>query len=106
MIPEPFRDAAILIVDDERAMVRLLEQLLAHAGYKNLHGTIEPREVLRLCDELQPDLIMLDLRMPHVDGIEVLNQLKRRRAETYLPVLILTADVSRESKRAALEAGA
>ena len=106
MVPEPFRDAAILIVDDERSMVRLLEQLLAHVGYKNLHGTIEPREVLQLCDELQPDLIMLDLRMPHVDGIEVLHQLKRRRAETYLPVLVLTADVTRESKRAALEAGA
>jgi signal transduction histidine kinase len=106
VVPERFPDAAILIVDDERSMVRLLEQLLAHAGYKNLCGTIEPREVLQLCDELQPDLIMLDLRMPHVDGIEVLHQLKRRRAETYLPVLVLTADVTRESKRAALEAGA
>jgi putative two-component system response regulator len=105
-VPEQFRDAAILIVDDERSMIRLLAQLLAHAGYKNLRGTIEPREVLQLCDELQPDLIMLDLRMPHVDGIEVLRQLKRRRAETYLPVLVLTADVTRESKRASLEAGA
>ncbi|HZO43168.1 MAG TPA: response regulator [Methylomirabilota bacterium] len=106
MVPEPFRDAAILIVDDERSMVRLLEQLLAHAGYQKLCGTSDPREVVRLCDELEPDLVMLDLRMPHLDGIEVLHQLKRRRAETYLPVLVLTADVSRESKRAALEAGA
>ena len=106
MVAEPFRDAAILIVDDERSMVRLLEQLLAHAGYQKLSGTSDPREVVRLCDELEPDLVMLDLRMPHLDGIEVLHQLKRRRAETYLPVLVLTADVSRESKRAALEAGA
>ena len=106
MVPEPFRDAAILIVDDERSMVRLLEQLLAHAGYQRLSGTSDPREVVRLCDELEPDLIMLDLRMPHQDGIEVLHQLKRRRADAYLPVLVLTADVSRESKRAALEAGA
>ena len=106
MVPEPFRDAAILIVDDERSMVRLLEQLLAHAGYRRLSGTSDPREVVRLCDELEPDLIMLDLRMPHLDGIEVLHQLKRRRADAYLPVLVLTADVSRESKRAALEAGA
>jgi signal transduction histidine kinase len=106
MVPEPFRDAAILIVDDERSMVRLLEQLLAHAGYQKLSGTSDPREVVRLCDELEPDLVMLDLRMPHLGGIEVLHQLKRRRAETYLPVLVLTADVSRESKRAALEAGA
>jgi signal transduction histidine kinase len=106
MVPEPFRDAVILIVDDERSMVRLLEQLLAHAGYQQLHGTSDPREVVQLCDELQPDLLLMDLRMPHLDGIEVLHQLKRRRADTYLPVLVLTADVSRESKRAALEAGA
>jgi len=44
--------------------------------------------------------------MPNLDGIQVLRQLKPRRAEVYLPVLVLTADVSRESKRAALEAGA
>ena len=55
MVPEPFRDAAILIVDDERSMVRLLEQLLAHAGYQKLSGTSDPREVVRLCDELEPD---------------------------------------------------
>src|SRR5262249_55955106 len=63
------------------------------------------REVVRLCDELEPDLIMLDLRMPHLDGIEVLHQLKRRRAETHLPGLVLTAAVSREGKSAALQAG-
>ena len=106
MIPEPFRGAGILIVDDEGPLVRLLEQLLEHAGYQNLRSTTNPREALRLCDDFQPDLILLDLRMPILDGVEVLRRLKRRRAETYMPVLVLTADVSRESKRAALEAGA
>src|SRR5207249_1352581 len=57
-------------------------------------------------DDFLPDLIVLDLRMPLLDGVEVLKRLKQRRAELYLPVLVLTADVSRESKRAALEAGA
>src|SRR5437867_3121596 len=106
MEPEPFRDAGILIVDDERSMVRLQEELLAHAGYTNLRSTSDSREVLGLCAAFQPDLILLDLRMPNLDGIEVLKQLKQQRAEAYLPVLVLTADVSRESKRAALEAGA
>jgi putative two-component system response regulator len=106
MVPEPFRDARILIVDDERSMVYLLEELLGHAGYRQLRSTSDSREVLGLCAEFQPDLILLDLRMPNLDGVQVLRGLKPRRAEAYLPVLVLTADVSRESKRAALEAGA
>src|SRR5262245_38767653 len=106
MGPEPYRSARILIVDDARSMVRLLEELLAHAGYTNLKSTSDSREVPGLCAAFLPDLILLDLRMPHLDGVEVLRRLKAQRAEAYLPVLVLTADVSRESKRAALEAGA
>jgi signal transduction histidine kinase len=105
MAPEPFGDARILIVDDERSMVRLLEELLAHAGYANLRSTTDPRQVLRYCAELLPDLL-LDLRMPNFDGVQVLRQLKQQRADANLPVLVLTADASRESKRAALGAGA
>src|SRR5207302_5338363 len=86
MEPEPFRDAAILIVDDERSMVRLMEELLAHAGYRNLGSTSDSREVLGLCATFQPDLILLDLRMPNLDGVEVLRRLKQQRAEAYLPV--------------------
>ena len=106
MGPETFRTGKILIVDDEPAMVRLLELLLEHVGYTNLRSTTDPREVLECCAEFQPDLILLDLRMPHLSGVQVLKQLERRRADLYLPVLVLTADMSRESKRAALEAGA
>src|SRR5262249_55415233 len=106
MVPQPFCNARIMIVDDEPAMVQLLEQLLSHAGYGTLLGITDPRTVEQRCDDFRPDLILLDLRMPIVDGVEVLKRLKQRRAELYLPVLVLTADVSRESKRAALEAGA
>ena len=106
MGPEPYRSARILIVDDDRSMLLLLEELLAHAGYTNLTSTSDSREVCGLCAAFLPDLILLDLRMPHLDGVEVLRRLKAQRAEAYLPVLVLTADVSRESKRTALEAGA
>jgi signal transduction histidine kinase len=106
MGPETFRTAKILIVDDEPAMVRLLELLLEDVGYTDLRSTTDPREVLECCAEFQPDLILLDLRMPHLSGVQVLKQLERWRADLYLPVLVLTADMSRESKRAALEAGA
>src|SRR2546428_4370325 len=106
MDSEIFRSAKILIVDDEQAMVRLLELLLEHVGYTNLRSTTDPREVLECCAEFQPDLILLDLRMPHLDGVQVLKQLEGRPADLYLPVLVLTGDVPRDGRRAALEAGA
>ena len=107
MIPETFRRAKVLIVDDEPAMVRLLEQLLEREGYTNLKATVDPREVLACYAAFQPDLILLDLRMPHVSGLQVLARLKQQTAaEPYLPVLILTADAAAETKRRALAAGA
>src|SRR3989442_13715778 len=94
MDSEIFRSAKILIVDDEQAMVRLLELLLEHVGYTNLRSTTDPREVLECCAEFQPDLILLDLRMPHLDGIQVLKQFEDRRARLLFPVLFQSHPVS------------
>ncbi|PYM84798.1 MAG: hypothetical protein DME13_11925 [Candidatus Rokuibacteriota bacterium] len=100
-------DAKILIVDDERTNVLLLERLLQHAGYRRLASTTDSRTVLGLYRSLQPDLILLDLMMPHVDGLAVLAQLRAEIPETaYVPVLVLTADVTLEARRKALAAGA
>src|SRR2546430_11091454 len=102
MIPETFRSARVLIVDDEPAMVRLLEQLLEREGYTNLKATVDPREVLACYAAFQPDLILLDLRMPHVSGLQVLARLKLQTApEPYLPGLILTAAAAAVTKRRA-----
>jgi len=105
--PAAFRLAKILIVDDERANVRLLEQVLDGAGFAMLRSTTDPRQVPQCCAEFRPDLILLDLRMPYVDGIQVLEQLEpKTRAEARPPVLVLTADVTLESRHRALAAGA
>jgi len=99
--------ARILIVDDEPANVRLLERILEHAGYQNLVSTLDPRQVLPLFTEAQPDLILLDVHMPHLDGFAVLRQLEPRIAAAgYLPILILTSDVAAETKQRALTMGA
>ena len=98
-------DARILIADDESANVRLLERLLNQAGYRNLRGTTDSRQVRALYEEFQPDLILLDLMMPHLDGVAVLEQLPIAAGE-YVPVLVLTADGTAQAKERALTAGA
>jgi len=99
--------ARILIVDDEPTNVRLLERLLATAGYRHVESTTDSRLALDRYRTHQPDLVLLDLMMPHLDGVAVLEQLRAElRAGDYLPVLVLTADVTLEAKRRALAAGA
>src|SRR2546421_5826910 len=96
----------ILIVDDEPANVALLEDMLGEQGYTQLKSTTDSRCALELCDEFDPDLILLDLFMPHVDGFAVLESLRTDRSEVYLPIIVLTADVNEETKRRALNLGA
>src|SRR6267142_2614802 len=98
-------DARILIADDEPANVRLLERLLGQAGYRNVRATTDSRQVRTLYEEFQPDLILLDLMMPHLDGVAVLEQLPIAAGE-YVPVLVLTADGTAQAKERALTAGA
>jgi putative two-component system response regulator len=101
------QDARILIVDDEEANVRLLERALAQEGYTSLSSTTDSRQVLALFAERQPDLLMLDLRMPHLDGFAVMESLYREIPDAVeVPILILTADDTPENKRKALAAGA
>src|SRR5688500_14016575 len=95
MSAESQKAARILVVDDERANVVLLERLLRHAGYTDVRGTTDPRTVEALYDEREPDLILLDLHMPHREGIALLGDLRERiAAGGYVPVLVLTADVT------------
>lgn len=98
-------DARILVVDDEPANVRLLQHLLDQAEYSNVRATTDPREVLTLYEKFQPDLILLDLMMPHLDGVAVMAQLPIPAGD-YMPVLMLTADISADAKQRALAAGA
>jgi CheY-like chemotaxis protein len=107
MIANPFPDARILVVDDERANVLLLRRVLEQAGYRNVLGTTDPADVVGLCRESEPDLVILDLQMPLLDGFQLLELLAPWVARApAMPVLVATADVTTEISERALAAGA
>ena len=97
-------NASILIVDDQESNVSLLEQLLSEAGYTCVASTMNPQEVCALHRKNRYDLILLDLQMPGMDGFHVMEGLKTNDADTYLPVIVLTAQPGHKLR--ALQAGA
>ena len=103
--PAPVKEGTIVIVDDEKANVRLLEMMLDQAGYGNVHSTLDSREVRGLVNDIKPDLLLLDLAMPHLNGFEVMEQL-RGEAERGLPIVVLTADKMPQTRHRALQGGA
>ena len=97
----------ILIVDDEPMNVRLLQRMLGHAGCDDHHSTTDSRTALALCESVVPDAILLDLNMPHLDGLTLLGLFAERYpCRVSLPILVLTADVTTQTKHRALQAGA
>ena len=97
----------ILIVDDAEANLKLLEDLLTREGFHQIISTTDSTRALDLFIAFQPDLILLDLMMPELDGYAVLEILSRHiPKDEYLPVLVLTADATIVAKRKALALGA
>jgi putative two-component system response regulator len=99
-------DARILVVDDLEANVVLLERMLKAGGYTRVERECDSRAALERFERSRPDLVLLDLHMPHMDGFAVLERLAELTDGEYLPTLVLTADVTAETKRRALAAGA
>ena len=107
MADAPHQPGRILIIDDQENNVRILERMLRKASYEDLVSTTDPRNAIPLFLDHRPDLILLDLHMPYLDGFGVLEQVAPHVPEgTYLPILVLTADISTESKQRALTMGA
>ena len=104
---DEFFASRILVVDDQAANLRLLENLLAREGFTNVISTTEPEQVFDLYTAFDPDLILLDLMMPGLSGYAVLERLERQRQpDEFRPVLVLTADATSQAKRRALALGA
>ena len=102
-----FKKARVLIIDDEASNVRLLERILDLAKVGHVCSTTDSREALKLFINEQPDIVLLDLHMPHVDGFTIMAQIQSSVSDgEYLPVLVLTADITPETRHRALTLGA
>lgn len=110
MSPEPrseLHDARVLIVDDQPANVRLLRQMLGGAGYRDVRGVTDSRQAFGTFLEFGPDLVLLDLQMPGLDGFAVMEQIQSTvQKDDYLPILVLTGDGGRNARERALGMGA
>lgn len=98
--------AQILIIDDEPVNLKVARKYLKEAGYCNVTATSDSRAALEIIRSQQPALILLDLMMPDVDGLELLRRLRADAALRQIPVIVLTATDDQSMKLAALELGA
>ena len=98
--------ASILIVDDVIDNVDRLEMMLESAGYENVIGITDSRDVEGHFRSRRIDLLLLDIRMPHIDGFQIMERLSSLIRDDYLPVLVLTAQQDRETRMRALDLGA
>lgn len=96
----------ILIIDDEENVVALLERLVRRGGYENVRSATDARLALPLFREFEPDLILMDLHMPFLDGVNVMQQLRQRNGSPFLPVMLISGDSAPDARQQALSAGA
>ncbi len=106
------KQGKILIVDDEKANIRFLEVILQEAGYDNVYSTADSRQAHELFCSVLPDIVLLDLAMPHLDGFAVMQKLHCEMAsdsevtDKSVPILVLTGDATTATKHRALREGA
>jgi putative two-component system response regulator len=101
-----YTDSLIVVLDDEPAVTDVLKRILERAGYKNVRTTTDPTEFIDFCCRSVPDLVLLDLHMPKMDGITVMRELQQREFEIEPMVLVITGDITAESRARALSSGA
>ncbi|KPF78883.1 chemotaxis protein CheY [Brevundimonas sp. AAP58] len=109
IIPEDpvLKSAMILAVDDEPANLSLVDRAFRREGFNEVVTFLNPAEALTAFADRTPDLVLLDLMMPGIDGYELLESFRRLTAPNdYLPILVLTADSTMNARLRALSLGA
>ncbi|SFH51753.1 response regulator receiver modulated metal dependent phosphohydrolase [Tindallia magadiensis] len=103
---EVIKNAKILIVDDLKTNIYIVEKMLKSGGYKNYKSIVDSRNAIAAYLEMQPDIVLLDLMMPYMDGFDIMRELQKIEADGFLPVLVLTANDDMANQNKALEMGA
>lgn len=99
------RQHSLLVIDDEESIFEVIEGLLARESYK-FYYIPSGKEALNCLDEIQPDVILLDLMMPELDGIETCKRIKANQRWCHIPIIMVTALSSKEDLARSLDAGA
>src|SRR5262249_4658934 len=98
--------AKIMIVDDEPTNIKVVRRLLEIEGYQNFVTTTDSSAARYLIADQKPDLVLLDLMMPMVSGLDILSSVRQDSSQSFIPIVILTAATDRETRLQALELGA
>lgn len=100
------KNAVIMMVDDEPILMEILQTFLEDEGYQNFITIEDSRLVLDCLVKKQPDILLLDLKMPHINGFEILEKVRTNPVLKHLPIIVLTSSSDAETKLQALELGA
>jgi putative two-component system response regulator len=103
---EQKRSAMIMIIDDEPLNIKVAGKYLKMAGYERISSTSDSTTAMEAIARVDPDVILLDIMMPEIDGLQILSRIRADYRWRYLPVLILTAARDQEIKQKALLLGA
>jgi putative two-component system response regulator len=105
-VPQPLFDAQVLIIDDQETNIQVVRRYLELEGYRNLLGLTDPAQGMALVERLRPDVLLLDIMMPGISGMELLERIREKPWGRHLPIIILTAADNLQTKAQALELGA
>jgi putative two-component system response regulator len=100
------KQSKVMIIDDEAINIKILRRLLELEGFTRFVTTSDAPTALSLVRQEQPDIVLLDLMMPYVSGLDILTQIRADEAICFIPVVILTAVTDRETRVRAVELGA
>ena len=106
LLSEAMSGSRILLVDDNAVNLSVLEDILRKAGHIAIDCCADPFNVRELYARHKHDVVLLDIHMPGLSGLEVMAQMKEDHPDEYLPVVVLTADTAPDLKRKALNSGA
>ena len=103
---DAIRDAKILIIDDEELVIRVVRRFLVSDGYQNFTTVTDPRQALDEIERVRPDVVLLDIMMPNITGLDLLKVRQKVPHLQPIPYIILSATNDNQIKRQALELGA